>query len=221
MNKNSINLDQQKPTRDRLDGRKSLSEISALVDTLVQGPRSEERRRVAHLLTQHIPDRASLLMHSGTITEELARALLNHNGLRVITNNLRVATIMSMNSSFEVIVAGGLVRSQDHSITGEEVTDFIGRFKADFGIIDIPAIDHDGALLESDYHDARLARAIIANSRRTLLAADYSKFGCNALVRLGDLSQIDALFTDRPLPKPISGLLADTKTVVYVAESSD
>ena len=221
MHKNEINLDQQKLTIDHLDGNNGLSEIYDLADTLVQVPRCEKRRRVAHLLAQHIPDRASLLMHPGTLTDELAKALINHTGLRVITNNLRIATIMSMNTSFEVIVAGGLVRSQDHSITGEEVTAFIGRFKADFGIIDISAIDHDGTLLESNYHDARLARAVIANSRQTLLAADYSKFGCNALVRLGDLSQIDAIFTDRPLPEPVSGLLADTKTAVYVAESSN
>lgn len=220
MNGNPINPDQQNTTRNHLDNGNGLSEISALVDTMVQAPWLEERRCVAHLLAQHIPNRASLFMQPGTTAEELARALLNHTGLRIITNNLKVATIMSMNPSFEVIVAGGLVRSQDHSITGEGVSDFIGRFKADFGIVDVSAIDNDGALLESDYHDARVARAIIANCRQTLLAANYSKFGRNALVRLGDLSQIDSLFTDRPVPKPISSLLSETKTTVYVAEPS-
>lgn len=218
MKRNPTHLDQQKTTGDHQDNGNGLSEISALVDILVQAPPLEERRRIAHLLAQHIPDRASLFMHPGTTTEELARALLNHTGLRVITNNLRIATIMSINTSFEVILAGGLVRAHDHSITGEEVIDFIGRFKADFGIIDISAIDSDGTLLELNYHDARVARAIIGNSRQTLLTADYSKFGCRGLVRLGELSQIDALFTDRPVPEPLTGLLAEAKTAVYIAE---
>ena len=48
-------------------------------------------------IARHIPDQASLFLNIGTTTEEVARALLSHKGLRVITNNLNVAGIMSGN----------------------------------------------------------------------------------------------------------------------------
>ena len=41
-----------------------------------------------------------------------------------------------------------------------------------------------------------MAQAIIANSRQVFLAADHTKFGRNAMVRLGGLEDVDALFTD-------------------------
>jgi DeoR family glycerol-3-phosphate regulon repressor len=50
------------------------------------------------------------------------------------------------------------------------------------------------------------------------LAADHSKFGRPALVRLGHLSQIDALFTDAPAPPEMVQTLAEANTQVFVAE---
>ena len=50
-----------------------------------------------------------LFINVGTTNEEVARALLSHTGLRVITNNLQVADILCDNRSCEVIVAGGAV----------------------------------------------------------------------------------------------------------------
>src|SRR5262249_42587491 len=40
-----------------------------------------EKRRIARLLAQHVPDEASLFINIGTTTEEVARALLKHRGL--------------------------------------------------------------------------------------------------------------------------------------------
>jgi DeoR family glycerol-3-phosphate regulon repressor len=177
----------------------------------------EEKGRIARLLAEHIPDQASLFMNIGTTTEEVARALLDHKGLKVITNNLNVASILSSNPDFEVIIAGGVVRSRDRGIVGEATIDLIGQFRLDFGIIGISGIEEDGALVDFDYREVRVAQAIIENSRRVYLAADHSKFGRTAMVRLGDLSQVDALFTDSPPPPAMAALLADLGTEVFAA----
>lgn len=178
----------------------------------------EEKRRIAEMVARYIPNQASLFINIGTTNEEVAKALLDHQGLRVITNNLNVAAMLSANASFEVIVAGGVVRSRDRGIIGEATIDFIRQFKVDFGIIGISGIDSDGTLLDYDYREVRVAEAIIANSRQVLLVADHSKFGRNALVRLSHLSEIDALFTDQPVPKGMTTILGEAKTAVYVAE---
>src|SRR5687767_695808 len=45
-----------------------------------------EKRRIAKLVAQHIPSHSSLFINIGTTTEAVARALLNHEDLRFITN---------------------------------------------------------------------------------------------------------------------------------------
>lgn len=177
-----------------------------------------EKRRIAATLVKHIPAQASLFINIGTTTEEIAKALLNHRDLRIITNNLNVARILSANPSFEVIIAGGVVRSRDQGITGEATIDFINQFKVDFGIIGISGIDNDGTMLDFDYREVRVAKAIIQNSRAVFMAADTTKFGRNAMVRLGHVSQIDALFTDRRPDKEMSAILKEADVTLHIAE---
>ena len=178
-----------------------------------------EKRRIARLLATQIPDNASLFIDIGTTTEEVANALIHHKGLRIITNNLNVATIMSENEDFQVIVAGGMVRSRDRGITGKATVDFIRQFKIDFGIISVSGIDSEGCLLDFDFQEVGVGQTIISNSRKVYLAADRTKFGREAMVRLCNLSDIDALFTDQ-MPEPdISRMLSEADVSLHVANS--
>jgi len=177
----------------------------------------KEKQRIARMVAQHIPDQASLFINIGTTTEAIAMALRRHKRLRVITNNLNVATILSTNDDFEVIVAGGLVRHRDGGLIGESTIDFIQQFRVDFGIIGISGIDSDGTLLDFDYREVRAARAIIDNSRKVFLATDHTKFGRNAMVRLGNISEIDALFTDQAPPQGLVDVLEQSEVQLFVA----
>ena len=181
----------------------------------------QEKERIARTLAAHIPDHASLFINIGTSNEIIAKALLDHRGLEIITNNLSVAAILQHKEDFTVIVAGGQVRSRDGGIIGEATIDFISQFKVDYGIIGISGIDEDGSLLEFDYQEVRVAQAIIANSRRVYLAADYSKFHRNPVVRQGNIAQLDALFTDRHPPEAIIRLLTQHDVALHIARADD
>jgi DeoR family glycerol-3-phosphate regulon repressor len=178
---------------------------------------SEQKARIGRAVAAQIPDRTSLFINIGTTIEQVARALLDHKGLRVITNNLHVASILSPNPDFEVIAAGGIVRSRDQGIVGETAIDFIRQFHLEFAVIGISGIDESGALLDFDYREVRVAQAIIEQSRQVFLATDHSKFGRLAMVRLGHVSQLDALFTDREPPDPWRGILEEAGVTVHVA----
>jgi len=167
------------------------------------------KRCIARAVAQAVPNDCSLLINIGTTTESIARELLGHKGLRVITNNLNVAAILSDNPDCEVIVAGGVVRARDRGIVGEATVDFIQQFKVDIGLIGISAIEADGTLRDFDYREVTVARAIIEHSRQIWLAADHSKFNRPAMVELGRLDQVDTLFTDLPPPEPFPALLAE------------
>ena len=179
----------------------------------------EAKTRIARMVAEQIPDSASLFINIGTTTEAVAKALVSgHRHLRIITNNLNVAGMLAENDSFEVIVAGGVVR-RDRGVIGESTIDFIRQFKVDFGIMGISGIDSDGTLLDFDYQEVRVAQAIIANSRHVYLCADHTKFGRNALVRLGGLEDIDSLFTDTPPPPALQQRVEAADVALFVAEA--
>ncbi|OAT30361.1 DeoR/GlpR family transcriptional regulator [Proteus myxofaciens] len=168
---------------------------------------SDEKSRIAHRVASLIPDGATLFIDIGTTPEAVAHALINHKNLRIVTNNLNVATLLMAKEDFRLILAGGEVRSRDGGIVGEATLDFISQFRLDYGILGISGIDMDGSLLEFDYHEVRTKRAIIENSRCVMLVTDHSKFGRNAMVNLGNMSLIDYLFTDEAPPAGIHKII--------------
>ena len=170
----------------------------------------DEKQRIGEAIAAQIPDHASLFINIGTTTESIARALLNHNHLKIITNNLNVATMLSAKDDFDVLLTGGSVR-RDGGVVGQASVDFINQFKVDFALVGISGIDEDGSLLDFDYQEVRVSQAIIDNARQVFLAADSSKFGRNAVVRLGPISLVDKVFTDHAPSAAISRLLHEQK----------
>lgn len=182
-----------------------------------QSLNAEGKQRLARAVAKAIPHHCSLLINLGTTTEAVAHELLQHQGLRVITNNLNVARILSANPSCEVIVACGVMRMHDQGIVGEAAVDFIRQFRVDIGLIGISGIEQDGSLRDFDLREVKVAQALIEHSREVWLAADSTKFNRPAMVELARLEQIDRLFTDAPPPAPFVQLMLDAGVDCVVA----
>ena len=193
------------------------STVENLAHTQRETLHAEGKARIARAVAAQVPHGCSLILNIGTTTEAIARALLHHRGLRVLTNNLNVAAILSGNPDCEVIVAGGVVRPRDRGIVGEAAVDFIRQFRVDIALIGISGIESDGTLRDFDYREVKVAQTIIEHAREVWLAADHTKFNRPAMVQLAQLAQIDRLFTDAPPPEPFPALLHEAGVQCTVA----
>lgn len=155
-----------------------------------------EKTAIGQAAASLIPNESSLFINIGTTTEAVSEALLDHTGLMAITNNINVANRMRVYTKFEVVIAGGVVRSTDGGIVGETAVDFIRQFKVDHAVIGASAIDNDGALLDFDIREVKVAQAIIENARNVILVADSTKFERTAPVRIAHLSQVNTFVTN-------------------------
>lgn len=179
----------------------------------------EGKQKIARLVAREIPDHASLFLTLGSTMKEAARALTDHNDLRIITNHLQIAGMMANQKDAEVMLAGGSVRPIDGGVTGEMTLDFFSNFKVDYALMSISGIEPDGSLFEFDYREVRLLRVIIANARKVFLLADHTKYNRHALVRAGNIADnIDALFTDAPPPEALRDRLAEAGVAVHIAK---
>lgn len=127
----------------------------------------------------------------------MARALVNHRDLLVVTNTFNVVDILVDQPSIEVIAAGGRVRPGDRAIVGALAMDFVRAFKVDFALVGASGVDADGTLLDFDVDEVRVAQTIIAHARSTILGVDRTKLGRAAPVRIAGLDAIDHFVTDR------------------------
>ncbi len=168
----------------------------------------EERRglnevakaRIAGACAAAIPDGASVFVNIGTSTEAVARALLTHKNLMVVTNNMNVANILVENPHCEIIVAGGALRRSDGGLVGNLTMRTIEQFKFDIAVIGCSAMDMDGDLLDYDVQEVGVSQTIIAHARQVFLVMDHSKIGRAAPAKIASLKEIDRCFTDQGFP---------------------
>ncbi len=174
----------------------------------------DAKRAIAAACATRVPSDASIFLNIGTSTEAVARALVHHRSLMVVTNNMNVATILAKDSECEVVVAGGALRRSDGGLVGHLTIQAIEQFKFDVAIVGCSALDDEGDLLDFDMQEVGVSQAILRQARRRYLVADASKFRRSAPLRIASLGEIDVLFTDRPVPAPLAARCAAWKTEI-------
>ena len=182
---------------------------------------SDEKQRIGEAVARRIPAGASLFIDIGTTMEAVARALVHHQGLTVITNHMSVASILSDNTDFDVILTGGMIRKRDRALTGEATSEFLQKFRVGYAVFGIGAIDSDGQMLDYDYREVHVSQAAMAISKRKFAAADHSKFHGEAMMRFAHVSEIDAFFTNAPPPSDIAAQINSNNVDLHVAEAVD
>ena len=200
----------------------------AVLPSGVANIRYEDRRTlnpdaktsIARRVATAIPDEASVFLGIGTTTEAVARALADHRGLMVVTNNLNVANILASNPSVEVIVAGGVLRRADAGLVGDVTLSILRNFKVDIAVIGTSGLDEAGDLLDYDFREARVNQTILGLARESYLAADTSKFARKAPVRIASLADVTRFYTDRAPPAAVAALCAGWGTMVDYPDSA-
>jgi DeoR family glycerol-3-phosphate regulon repressor len=167
-----------------------------------------------------IPHDCSLFLAIGTSAEAVARELLRHRNLLVVTSNINVANILLGNPECQVILAGGTIRRSDGGLVGPLAVQTIRQFKFDVAVIGCSAMDEDGDLLDFDLQEVGVNQAILAQSRRTVLVSDHSKLQRSAPARIASLADVDTFVTDRPLPPALAQRCRDWDTAVIVADGA-
>lgn len=180
--------------------------------------RVAEKSRIAQSVASHLPQRATIFMSLGTTVEAVAEALATSDKvLTIVTNSVEIARICWMKTSFETVLTGGLVQHRNGGLVGRRAVEVVSDFRCDYMISSIGAIEPDGTMLE--FYEAEIAvmAAMRAGARHHFVAADHSKFHRAANQRLCHLSDIAALFTDRPPPAPIADIAEKAGVEIVVA----
>ena len=188
---------------------------------------SDEKKEIADAVAAIIPDNSSIVLgniystKSGTTTELVAESLYLHQGLKVITNDINIVNIFVQFNNAEIWLAGGKVRNLDSAVIGINTADFIKQFKVDYAVVGVSAIDNDGALMDFDYEEVQISKAIFNHCRKLILVADNFKFDSTAPMLIGNISEVDILVTNTQPPIEIIDLCNSNNIEIVVASNSN
>lgn len=188
---------------------------------------SDEKKDIADAVANIIPNNSSVVLgniystKSGTTTEQVAESLYSHKDLKVITNDINIVNIFTQFDNAEIWLAGGKVRNIDSAVIGINTAEFIKQFKVDYAVVGVSAIDNDGALMDFDYEDVLVSKAIFNHCRKLILVADNFKFDSTAPMLIGNISEIDILVTNFKPPSKIIDICNSNNIEIVIASKSN
>ncbi|WP_273391882.1 DeoR/GlpR family DNA-binding transcription regulator [Actinobacillus porcinus] len=118
----------------------------------------------------------------------------------VVTNSMHNITALVNKPNIRTIATGGVYSSKYDAFYGPLSEKLLERLHIDIGICSCTGIDSQGKIWESNEVNASLKRKMLDASGQKILIADSSKFEKKNLILLGELSQMDVISTDKPLP---------------------
>lgn len=174
------------------------------------------KRAIARAVAATIADGASVMLDTGTTTSFIARELLRHRRLTVVTNSSDIARILATVNGNRVFMAGGELRGDSGAALGASALEFIGRFSVEHAVISAGAVDA-GGVMDYDLQEAEFARAVLACGARRVVATDATKFGRRGVIRVCGFAMVDDLVTDQPPPPDLAAALAAAGAAVRLA----
>jgi DeoR family transcriptional regulator of aga operon len=184
--------------------------------------RLAEKKAIAAAAVAMLSDGDSVILDAGTTTMEIAHAIADRaelSDLTVFTAGLNVALALERAiPRIQVIVTGGALRPQQHSLVEPLSTLVLERIRAAIGFVGCNGIDPALGIMCMSLPDAGLKQAIIAASHRTVVVADASKFSQTSLVRFCPFDAVDMLLTAGTPDPAAAALVTEAGVEVRVAE---
>lgn len=168
---------------------------------------AEAKQAVARHVAATIRNGETLMMDTGTTTSFLARALVRHERLTVITNSTDAARLLAPLGGNRVFLAGGEMAGESPAALGPAAVAFVAGFSAQHAVISAGAVNA-GGVMDYDPAEAEFARTLLARAARRVVATDAAKFARRGLVTVCGFDGFDELVTDRPPPADVGGALA-------------
>ncbi|WP_172329126.1 DeoR/GlpR family DNA-binding transcription regulator [Mangrovicoccus sp. HB161399] len=157
---------------------------------------SAQKRAIGRRALELIPAGATCFVDAGTTTSAFASALAARGNVRVITNSLEIATIMTKGADCDTLLLGGRPHADVPAVHGELTLSEIDRFRADFAVISPVAVDRQRGPTDYELHEAEVARAMIRCSAACIMLCHSEKLDTESRVSICRLDEIDHLVTD-------------------------
>lgn len=157
---------------------------------------AKEKARIAAKAASLVRDDTTIFVDAGTTTLAFARHLMQRDRVRVFTNSLDIAQLLSGGSVGELIVVGGRLHADYRALFGPLTIEAIENHVFDAAFISIATVDYTHGFMDFAQDEASVRRALARHAKDVVMLADSAKFGRTATVRTLDLRQVDRLVTE-------------------------
>jgi DeoR/GlpR family transcriptional regulator of sugar metabolism len=156
-----------------------------------------EKDRIGQAAAALVSAGGTVFLGPGTTTLAVARHLINHLDLTVITNALDIASFLTRYSTIAVIVTGGQVQRPESTLIGHISEQTLGELRADKVIIGAGGISVLDGLTGESLPAVTVMRTALEIAPQVIVVAEHSKLGRVATALLAPVDRADVIITGR------------------------
>jgi len=172
------------------------------------GYQHDAKRAIAKTARSLVSPGQTVLIDGGTTTFYLAQELLGQP-LQLVTNSLPIANLFLNDDNVELILTGGLMYPRYGVLLGPTAEHILSTIHTKTLFLSVAGV-HNNALYNQNLLLVQSERKMMEQAQEVVLLVDSTKFGQQALARLGDLAEVDTVVTD-------SALSADHRQAIQAA----
>ena len=160
---------------------------------------------MALLAIELIEEGQAIALNGGTTTIEIAKAMVGKfQRLTIITNDLRIVSILGANKNFNIILTGGFYNHEEFTLYGKQCEEILADFNIDIAFITVNALSLEQGLTDFRIHEVGVIQTILSQTKYKVVAADSSKFETSSYITICPLENIDLIVTDSSLPHNVA-----------------
>jgi DeoR family transcriptional regulator of aga operon len=160
-----------------------------------------EKQRIAKKAREHINDGDTIILDSGTTTQEIAKRFADVSDLTIITNGLNVAAEIARNKNIRLIMPGGILRQNSLSLVGSLSEKSMRQYNCDKLFLGVDGIDSSYGISTPNFEEAQLNAVMIDIVKEVIVVTDSSKFLKRSFAHIAPITSINTLITDNNIPQ--------------------
>jgi DeoR family transcriptional regulator of aga operon len=161
------------------------------------GRQEKQKHAIAEMAARRVPsDRATVGLTGGTTTTEVARRLVDHPDLTVVTNALNIASELVVRPNIKLLVTGGVARTQSYELCGPFAEATLAGVNIDVAFVGVDGISVKGGLTTYQEVEAHTNAVMLRRADRVVVTADGSKIGRSTFARICGIDEVHELITD-------------------------
>ena len=160
---------------------------------------ADEKARIAKAAREHISPGEKIILDSGTTVLELAKLVNDIPDLTVVTNDLHIASEVSIFPNATLLMVGGVVRKGFNSTYGYFAEKMLGSISVNKTFLSIDAVDMEQGLLSYITDDTNIKKQYIKSGKEVILLCDHTKFQASAFINISQLDCIHRIIVGKEL----------------------
>lgn len=161
------------------------------------GQNEPQKKAIAAEAATRVPEgRTTVGLTGGTTTTEVARCILGHPELTVVTNALNIASEVVVRPNVRLVVTGGVARTESYELVGPVAEASLAGINLDIAFLGFDGVSPQAGFTTHQEMEGHTNAALLGRANRVVAVADSRKLGKVTFAQICSLSTVDELITD-------------------------